>query len=138
MVLRYVLGFSTDTVARIMGVTEATVRSHCHFARRKVARELGIAFETDYDDEERDMTPRSQCPHRRTRAAGSRHRPGVHRRLRIEREVADTWWRSALLLESSAQRVKPWLPEDAPRHRTPLCTAQHDRPHRICGSCPPW
>nr|WTB11081.1 hypothetical protein OG546_47500 [Streptomyces antimycoticus] len=48
-------------------------------------------------------------------------------RLRIEREVADTWWRSALLLESSAQQVKPWLPEDAPRHRTPLCTAQHEQ-----------
>lgn len=48
-------------------------------------------------------------------------------RLRIEREVADTWWRSALLLESSAQRVKPWLPEDTPRHRTPLCTVQHEQ-----------
>lgn len=52
MVLRYVLGFSTDTVARIMGVTKATVRSHCHLARRKIARELGIAFDTDCDDEE--------------------------------------------------------------------------------------
>ncbi|WP_240812597.1 hypothetical protein [Streptomyces sp. DASNCL29] len=60
-------------------------------------------------------------------------------RLRIEREIADTWWRSALLLESSAQQAKSWLPEDAPRHRTPLCTARYEQAAQgICGSCPPW
>ncbi|MBL1098286.1 hypothetical protein [Streptomyces coffeae] len=48
-------------------------------------------------------------------------------RLRIEREVADTWWRSALLLESSAQRVRSELPEDAPRDRARVCTAQHEQ-----------
>ncbi|WP_246113591.1 sigma-70 family RNA polymerase sigma factor [Streptomyces montanus] len=52
MVLRYVLGFSTDTTARIMGVTDATVRSHCHLARRKIARDLDIPLGADCDDEE--------------------------------------------------------------------------------------
>lgn len=59
-------------------------------------------------------------------------------RLRIEREVADTWWRSALLLESSAQQVKPWLPEDAPATAPPCARPSTNRPHRICASCPPW
>ncbi|MEU8825050.1 sigma-70 family RNA polymerase sigma factor [Streptomyces sp. NPDC048636] len=52
LVLRHVLGFSTDTTARIMGVTETTVRSHRHLARRKVAKELGIDLDADCDDEE--------------------------------------------------------------------------------------
>ncbi|MER6145180.1 sigma-70 family RNA polymerase sigma factor [Streptomyces sparsogenes] len=52
MVLRYVLGFSTDATARIMGVTNATVRSHCHLARRKIAKELGMPLGPDCDDEE--------------------------------------------------------------------------------------
>jgi RNA polymerase sigma-70 factor (ECF subfamily) len=52
MVLRHVLGYSTATTARIMGVTDATVRSHRHLARRKLARELGINLGADCDDEE--------------------------------------------------------------------------------------
>lgn len=51
-------------------------------------------------------------------------------RLRIERDVADTWWRSALLLESSAQRAQPWLHDGAPRVRAPLCAAQHEQAGR--------
>ena len=52
MALRHVLGYSTATTARIMGVTDATVRSHRHLARRKLARELGIPLGADCDDEE--------------------------------------------------------------------------------------
>jgi hypothetical protein len=51
-------------------------------------------------------------------------------RRRIERGVADTWWRSALLLESSAQQVRPWLGEGPPRARMPLCAAQHEQAAR--------
>jgi RNA polymerase sigma-70 factor (ECF subfamily) len=52
MVLRHVLGFSTDQTARIMGITEATVRSHSHLARAKIARELNMNLDADCDDEE--------------------------------------------------------------------------------------
>ena len=51
-------------------------------------------------------------------------------RRRIERGVADTWWRSALLLESSAQQVKPWLGEGAAPARMPLGAAQHEQAAR--------
>ncbi|WP_033329539.1 hypothetical protein [Streptomyces yerevanensis] len=51
-------------------------------------------------------------------------------RRRIEREVADTWWRSALLLESSAQQVKPRLQDGTARVRDPLGTAQHEQAGR--------
>lgn len=51
-------------------------------------------------------------------------------RRRIEREVANTWWASALLLESSAQQVRSWIPEGASRHRIPLCAAQHEKAAR--------
>ncbi|MER6145179.1 hypothetical protein ABT174_35025 [Streptomyces sparsogenes] len=51
-------------------------------------------------------------------------------RQRIAREVANTWWASALLLESSAQQVKSWIPEGASRHRSPLCAAQHEKAAR--------
>jgi RNA polymerase sigma-70 factor (ECF subfamily) len=42
IVLRYVLGYPDAHTARIMGVTEATVRSNVRFARRRLARDLNI------------------------------------------------------------------------------------------------
>ncbi|GHG61606.1 RNA polymerase sigma factor [Streptomyces griseocarneus] len=42
VVLRFVLGYPVPRVARIMGVTPATVRSHVRGARRRLAREVGV------------------------------------------------------------------------------------------------
>lgn len=42
ILLRFVLGYPTDRTARIMGITEATVRSLVRLARRRLARELAL------------------------------------------------------------------------------------------------
>ncbi|WP_406345925.1 sigma-70 family RNA polymerase sigma factor [Streptomyces sp. NBC_00648] len=42
IVLRYVLGYSTDQVAHLMGLGPATVRSHQNAARRRLAARLGV------------------------------------------------------------------------------------------------
>ncbi|MEE1928635.1 sigma-70 family RNA polymerase sigma factor [Streptomyces sp. TRM 70351] len=42
MVLRDVLGYDPAQTAAIMGITEATVRSHRHRARQRLAHELGL------------------------------------------------------------------------------------------------
>lgn len=50
VVLQHVLGYDTPKTARIMGVEEGTVRSHLSHARGKLARELGIRIQEEYDD----------------------------------------------------------------------------------------
>ena len=45
IVLRYVLGCEVAEVARLMGIHEKTVASHTFYARRTLARELGIALD---------------------------------------------------------------------------------------------
>ncbi|WP_164543605.1 RNA polymerase sigma factor [Streptomyces mobaraensis] len=50
VVLRYVLGYPVRQVAEIMGLTPATVRSHVRGARRRLARELGIAWTVDEEE----------------------------------------------------------------------------------------
>ncbi|MEU8727642.1 sigma-70 region 4 domain-containing protein [Streptomyces antimycoticus] len=52
MVLRYALAFDTKLTARVMGVTEATVRSTARTAKRRLAGELGLAMDEDVNDEE--------------------------------------------------------------------------------------
>ncbi|WP_445521345.1 RNA polymerase sigma factor [Streptomyces sp. NEAU-174] len=42
IIFRFVLGYDLPRVAEIMGVSNGTVRSHIHAARRQLARELGI------------------------------------------------------------------------------------------------
>ncbi|MFH8371381.1 RNA polymerase sigma factor [Streptomyces sp. NPDC018031] len=42
IVFRFVLGYTPEQVAEIMGVSCGTVRSHTHAARRQLARELGM------------------------------------------------------------------------------------------------
>jgi DNA-directed RNA polymerase specialized sigma24 family protein len=42
VVLRYVLDFTTAETARVLGVTDATVRSHRMHARQRLAQDLGI------------------------------------------------------------------------------------------------
>ncbi|MBQ0985153.1 sigma-70 family RNA polymerase sigma factor [Streptomyces sp. F63] len=42
IVLRHVLGYPSGRTAHIMGITEATVRSHLGAARRKLERDLGL------------------------------------------------------------------------------------------------
>lgn len=51
IVLQYVLGHPTRHTASIMGITEATVRSHRRAARQALADDLGIAPRTGPDDE---------------------------------------------------------------------------------------
>jgi RNA polymerase sigma-70 factor (ECF subfamily) len=46
IMLRYVLGYPDTHTARIMGVTEATVRSNVRFAKGRLARELNIPVTT--------------------------------------------------------------------------------------------
>ncbi|WP_165983847.1 RNA polymerase sigma factor [Streptomyces sp. YIM 98790] len=53
IVLQYVLGHRSPQVAQILGVAEATVRSHRTAARRKLGRELGL--HAPQEDEERDV-----------------------------------------------------------------------------------
>ncbi|MFI8998584.1 RNA polymerase sigma factor [Streptomyces sp. NPDC053542] len=45
IVLRFVLGYPPKEVAQIMGISPATVRSHIHGARRRLARYLGFDWE---------------------------------------------------------------------------------------------
>ncbi|MEU6114495.1 sigma-70 family RNA polymerase sigma factor [Streptomyces sp. NPDC047117] len=52
IVLRFVLGYNPKQVAHIMGVTYATVRSHISGARRRLARELRIAWEEPQEEEQ--------------------------------------------------------------------------------------
>ncbi|MFI9030043.1 RNA polymerase sigma factor [Streptomyces sp. NPDC053560] len=52
IVLRFVLGYDPKQVAHIMGVTYATVRSHISGARRRLARELRIAWEEPQEEEQ--------------------------------------------------------------------------------------
>ncbi|MFD9411575.1 sigma-70 family RNA polymerase sigma factor [Streptomyces sp. NPDC059989] len=42
VLLTFVLGHDSDTVARMMGITPATVRSHIRGARRNLSRKLGV------------------------------------------------------------------------------------------------
>jgi RNA polymerase sigma factor (sigma-70 family) len=44
IMLRYVLGFPDATVAYLMGVPQTTVRSTVRWARRRLARELGLEY----------------------------------------------------------------------------------------------
>ncbi|MFI6874453.1 RNA polymerase sigma factor [Streptomyces sp. NPDC050400] len=52
MVLRFVLGHTTKQTAAIMGVDEATVRSHCFRARKALADDLNLPLKTPRDHEE--------------------------------------------------------------------------------------
>ncbi|WP_063762793.1 sigma-70 family RNA polymerase sigma factor [Streptomyces sp. NRRL S-1448] len=52
MVLHYVLDCSTAKTASIMGITEATVRSHRLHARNRIARELGLTPDPDHFDDD--------------------------------------------------------------------------------------
>ncbi|WP_368733279.1 RNA polymerase sigma factor [Streptomyces alkaliphilus] len=52
IVLRYVLGYPTGDVARLMGVSDATVRTHCTLARRKLGRDLQMDTGGDGDDDD--------------------------------------------------------------------------------------
>lgn len=51
VVLQYVLDFTTSETARIMGVTDATVRSHRQHARQRLAQDLGIELGSDSTEE---------------------------------------------------------------------------------------
>ncbi|WP_445520935.1 RNA polymerase sigma factor [Streptomyces sp. NEAU-174] len=42
ILFRFVLGYDLDKVAEMMGVSNGTVRSHIHAARRQLAKDLGI------------------------------------------------------------------------------------------------
>jgi RNA polymerase sigma factor (sigma-70 family) len=44
IVLLYVLGYSSERVAHIMGVTRDTVRLHRRLARRRIAKKLGLPW----------------------------------------------------------------------------------------------
>ncbi|MDT0382175.1 sigma-70 family RNA polymerase sigma factor [Streptomyces sp. DSM 42041] len=50
VVLHYVFAFSRARTADILGVEEATVRSHLTYARRRLADELGIDLDTNRTD----------------------------------------------------------------------------------------
>ncbi|MEU8551650.1 RNA polymerase sigma factor [Streptomyces roseoverticillatus] len=50
VVLRYVLGYPVHRVAGIMGISPATVRSHVRGARRRLARDLEIAWTPEAPD----------------------------------------------------------------------------------------
>jgi RNA polymerase sigma factor (sigma-70 family) len=50
IVLHYVLGIPQRQVARLMGIDYGTVRSHLRSARRRLARELGIAWTADAEE----------------------------------------------------------------------------------------
>ncbi|MBL1086773.1 sigma-70 family RNA polymerase sigma factor [Streptomyces actinomycinicus] len=54
MVLRYVLGYTSEHTAHILGVTEATVRSQARHAKRKLAKDLDLTLDptADRDDAE--------------------------------------------------------------------------------------
>ncbi|MBB0230806.1 sigma-70 family RNA polymerase sigma factor [Streptomyces calidiresistens] len=52
IVLRYVLGYPTGDVARLMGVSDVTVRTHCTLARRKLGRDLQMDTGGDGDDDD--------------------------------------------------------------------------------------
>ncbi|WP_407555291.1 sigma-70 family RNA polymerase sigma factor [Streptomyces sp. Pv4-95] len=51
MVLHYVLGCTTAKTASIMGITDATVRSHRLHARNRIGRELGLAPEPEHPED---------------------------------------------------------------------------------------
>ncbi|MFF8785184.1 sigma-70 family RNA polymerase sigma factor [Streptomyces sp. NPDC015125] len=51
MVLHYVLDCSTAKTAGIMGISEATVRSHRLHARNRIARELGLDPDTEHNED---------------------------------------------------------------------------------------
>lgn len=51
VVLLYVLGYPSDRVADIMGITRDTVRSHRHLARRRIARKLGLPWAAVHDQD---------------------------------------------------------------------------------------
>ncbi len=44
VLLAFLLGNDSDTVARMMGITPATVRSHIRGARRTLSRKLGVEW----------------------------------------------------------------------------------------------
>ncbi|GAB2609750.1 SigE family RNA polymerase sigma factor [Streptomyces capparidis] len=44
IVLRYVLGYSDPKVAWFLGIQENTVRSHARWAKRRLSKELGVAW----------------------------------------------------------------------------------------------
>ncbi|MDJ1135423.1 RNA polymerase sigma factor [Streptomyces iconiensis] len=50
VVLDYVLSYTTAKTARIMGVDEATVRSHRQHAKQRLAQELGIELGANRDE----------------------------------------------------------------------------------------
>ncbi|MFG3258906.1 RNA polymerase sigma factor [Streptomyces sp. NPDC048172] len=50
VVLHYVLRYSTAKTARIMGIDEATVRSHRQHAKERLAQEMGIEPGPDRDE----------------------------------------------------------------------------------------
>ncbi|MFD9813472.1 RNA polymerase sigma factor [Streptomyces sp. NPDC059080] len=54
VVLLYVLGYPSDRVAHIMGVTRDTVRSHRRLARRRIARMLGLPLTAATGDEKEE------------------------------------------------------------------------------------
>lgn len=51
IVLLYVLGYPSDRVADIMGVTRDTVRSHRHLARRRISKKLGLPWTTVHEQD---------------------------------------------------------------------------------------
>ncbi|MCF6523138.1 sigma-70 family RNA polymerase sigma factor [Streptomyces sp. JJ36] len=51
VVLHYVLDHTTAQTADIMGITEATVRSHRLHARQRIAQDLGLELGPDHDEE---------------------------------------------------------------------------------------
>jgi RNA polymerase sigma-70 factor (ECF subfamily) len=51
IILRYVLGYSDQRVAFLLGIDPKTVRSHVRFAKQRLARELGIAYATQNGDQ---------------------------------------------------------------------------------------
>ncbi|MDF4254605.1 sigma-70 family RNA polymerase sigma factor [Streptomyces sp. WMMB303] len=50
VVLHYVLDYSTTRTAQVMGVDEATVRSHRLHARQRLAQDLGIELSADRNE----------------------------------------------------------------------------------------
>ncbi|MFD4833229.1 RNA polymerase sigma factor [Streptomyces uncialis] len=46
IVLRFVLGYDMSCTAEIMGISTGTVRSHLHSARRRLAGEIGVRWDS--------------------------------------------------------------------------------------------
>ncbi|MFI6530185.1 RNA polymerase sigma factor [Streptomyces uncialis] len=52
IILLFVLGYGKHQTASIMGISPGTVRSHLHTARRQLARDVGVPWDSSWEAEE--------------------------------------------------------------------------------------